>query len=52
MSHSALARASVTEPIILKINKLGASRKHQLSVAAFANGTTIGCKLRLVLTLS
>jgi len=36
----------------LNINWLGASRKRQPCVAAFANGITIGCKLRLDLTLS
>jgi hypothetical protein len=33
-------------------NWLGASRKRQLRVVAFANGITIGCKLRLDLTIS
>jgi hypothetical protein len=37
---------------LFNFNKLGASRKRQLCVAAFTNGTTIGCKPRLDLTIS
>jgi hypothetical protein len=37
---------------LIIFNRLGASTKRQLSVATFTNGTTIGCKARLDLTLS
>jgi hypothetical protein len=38
--------------LLIKIKEIGASRKCQPCVATFANGITIGCKLRLDLTLS
>ncbi len=34
------------------INKLGASKNPRLSVAAFINGVTINCKLRLDMGIS
>ena len=38
--------------LLIKIKEIGATRMHQLSVAAFTKGTTLGCKLRLDLAHS
>ena len=38
--------------LLIKIKEIGASRMRHLGVAAFAKGTTLGCKLRLDLMLS
>jgi hypothetical protein len=44
-------RADTHWPNLFKFNMIGAFDKHQLSVAALVNGTTITCELRLDLML-